>query len=125
MWGYTTLPIREGFARMQGDVGQTNRDFPIAFLGQDGLVVVNFGLLAGREATQAEIDRLADALRHAGAAPDMTITAARRQDFGRGIEAVSHQVHVDVRGAAVAAVEEVCSEWAVACADERSVDPLA
>ena len=109
---------------MQRDLDHPDADFPIAFDGPDGLVVVNFGLLAGREATQAEIDRLADALRQAGAAPDMTITAARRQDFGRGIEAVSHQVHVDVRGAPVSSVEAICSEWAVACAEERSIDPF-
>ena len=36
--------------------------FPIAF-AQDGDVIVNFGILSGREATQAEVDRLALGLR--------------------------------------------------------------
>ena len=44
-----------------------NRDeFPVAF-AEDGSVVVNFGIVSGREATQAELDRLALAFREAGA----------------------------------------------------------
>jgi hypothetical protein len=53
----------------------------IAF-AEDGSVVVNFGILCAREATQAELDRLALVLRQAGAGAEMTITAARRQDYG-------------------------------------------
>ena len=41
-------------------------ELPIVF-AEDGRVVVNFGILSGREATQAELDRLALELREAGA----------------------------------------------------------
>jgi hypothetical protein len=56
------------------------KELPIAF-AEDGSVVVNFGILSGREATQAELDRLAHVLRQAGAGAEMTITAERRQDY--------------------------------------------
>ena len=98
--------------------------FPIAFSGDDGNVVVNFGVLTGREATQAELDRLAHSLRGAGAAPEMTITACRRQDYGRAIEAVLHQVYVESLGMPVADLENLCAEWALDCAEDRTVEPL-
>jgi hypothetical protein len=99
-------------------------EFPIAFAGDDGNIVVNFGLLTGREATQAEVDRLALLLRQAGAGADMTITAARRQDYGRRFESVAHQVHVTVPGSPTPWVEAICGAWAVSCAEDRSIEPL-
>ena len=102
----------------------TNRDeFPVA-PSEDGSVVINFGILSGREATQAEVDRLALALREAGAGAEMTITAARRQDYLRGFEHVVHEVHVTVPGSPTEWVEAICSVWAESCAEERSVPPL-
>lgn len=98
-------------------------EFPVAF-AEDGRVVVNFGILSGREATQAELDRLALALRQAGAGAEMTITAERRQDYGRGFEGVVHQVHVSLAGSPPAWVEAICAAWAVSCAEDRSVEPL-
>ena len=98
-------------------------DLPIAFV-QEGDIVVNFGALTGREATQAEIDRLAHALHEAGAGPDITITAFRRQDYGDGIETVAHQVHVAAKGGDPDAVETTCRAWALECAEDRSVEPL-
>jgi hypothetical protein len=98
-------------------------EFPIAF-AEDGSVVVNFGILTGREATQAELDRLAFALRQAGAGAEMTITAARRQDYGRRFEGVVHQVHVTVSDSPSRWVEAICGEWALSCAEDRSVEPL-
>lgn len=106
----------------------TDRDgFPVAFATDDGSVVVNFGLLTGREATQAELDRLALALRQGGAGTEMTITAARRQDYGRRAETVLHQVQVSLPQSATSPaswVEAVCGEWVMSCAEDRSVDPL-
>ena len=99
-------------------------ELPIAF-ATDDTILVNFGALTGREATQAEIDRLAHALHEAGAGPDLTITASRRQDYGDGIEAVSHQVHVSASGSEPGEIETICRAWAVECAAERSVEPLA
>jgi hypothetical protein len=105
-------------------LSMTNRDeLPIVF-GEDGSVVVNFGILSGREATQAELDRLASALREAGAGAEMTITAERRQDYGRGFEGVVHQVHVTLVGSSTPSVEAICREWALNCAEDRTVEPL-
>ena len=98
-------------------------ELPIAFV-QDDAIVVNFGALTGREATQAEIDRLAHSLHEAGAGPDITITAARRQDYGEGIEVVSHQVHVSTAVGKPGDLEAICRDWAADCAADRSVEPL-
>lgn len=99
-------------------------ELPIAFL-EDGSVVVNFGILTGREATQAELDRLALGLRETGVDAEMTITAVRRQDYARGFEGVVHQVHVTLAGSAPSdAVAATCREWALDCAEDRSVEPL-
>jgi hypothetical protein len=99
-------------------------ELPIVF-AEDGSVVINFGILSGREATQAELDRLALVLREAGAGgAEMTITAARRQDYGRGFEGVVHQVQVTLAGSPTPSVEAICREWALNCAEDRSVEPL-
>ena len=101
-----------------------NRDeFPVAF-AEDGSVVVNFGIVSGREATQAELDRLALAFREAGAGAEMTITAERRQEYGHEFEGVVHQVRVTLRGSPPEWVEAICAAWASSCAEDRSVEPL-
>ena len=103
----------------------TDQHSAVTFVDDDGAIVINFGILCGREATQAEIDRLAQALNdEAGAGPDITIVAARRQDYGQGIETVTHQVHVESTGVQSALPEAVCRSWVARCADERRVDPL-
>jgi hypothetical protein len=97
---------------------------PIAF-ARHGSVIVNFGILSGREATQAELDRLADVLRRAGAGAEMTITAERRQDYAPGFEGVVHQVHVTLADSPTTRlVETICRQWALSCAEDRSVEPL-
>jgi hypothetical protein len=101
----------------------SRNELPIVF-AEDGGVVVNFGILSGREATQAELDRLALELRKAGAGAEMTITAARRQDYGPGFEGVVHQVHVTLTGSLTPSVEAICREWALNCAEDWSVEPL-
>ena len=104
-------------------VAMERNELPIAF-PEDGCVLVNFGILAGREATQAELDRLALAFRRAGAGPEMTITAERRQDYGRGFEGVIHQVRVTLGDSPTEWVEAICRAWALSCAEDRSVEPL-
>ena len=98
-------------------------ELPIVF-AEEGSVVVNFGILSGREATQAELDRLALELREGGAGAEMTITAARRQDYGPGFEGVVHQVHVVLARSPTASVERICRDWALRCAADRIVEPL-
>src|SRR3954454_602369 len=98
---------------------------PVTFVNDDGSIMINFGILCGREATQAEVDRLAQALNdEPGAGPDITIVASRRQDYGHGIETVTHQVCVEATGVLSAAPEAVCQAWVERCARERRVESL-
>ena len=87
-------------------------------------VVVNFGPLAGREATLAEVDRLARRL--VDVAGEVRAHAVRTHDMGPGSETIVHQVVVETEAPAAAAesVRSICEDWAVDCAAERSVEPL-
>jgi hypothetical protein len=86
-------------------------------------VRVNFGMLTGREATRAEIDHLAHALRRF--APSFEIVSEERHEFSADSEASLHQVVIEM-----AAVEDdvamdvvgTAERWARACFDERHVD---
>jgi hypothetical protein len=98
-------------------------EFPVTFV-EDGGVVVNFGIVSGREATQAELDRLAHVLRRSEAGAEMTITAERRQDYAPGFEGVVHQVRVTLADPHTAVVETICRQWALSCAEDRHVEPL-
>ena len=110
---------------MSSDQINTGEPLPVTFMADDGSIVINFGILCGREATQAEIDRLAQALNdQAGAGPDITIVSSRRQDYGLGIETVTHQVTVESTGVLSALPEAVCSSWVERCAAERRVESL-
>lgn len=87
-------------------------------------VRVNFGLLAGRAATPAEIDRLADLLLDEVA--DVSIVSEERHEIGHGVEASVHLVRVELPfaledGRAERIVER-CDHWARICASERHLD---
>ena len=111
--------------QMNSELMSAEGSLPVTFVGDDGAIVINFGILCGREATQAEIDRLAQALNdEAGAGPDITIVALRRQDYGPGIETVTHQVSVEATGVLSARPETVCRSWVESCANERRVESL-
>lgn len=98
---------------------------PYTFPAEDGSITINFGLLTGREATQAEIDRLARLLNtEANAGPDITIVSSRRQDYGARIETITHQVHVTVAEDPSLEVDRPCRNWVLNCADERRIPPL-
>ena len=87
-------------------------------------IVVNFGLLSGREATLAEVDRLARRL--CAALPEVRVHAVRTHDMTAASESVVHQVVVEA-GAVSGGFETlraVCETWASECAEERSLDPL-
>jgi hypothetical protein len=100
-------------------------ELPFTFSSEDGATIVNFGLITGREATQAEVDRLAQLLNsEAKAGPDITIVSTRRQDYGLGIETITHQIHVTVTGPSSPEVERQCRDWLLSCADDRRVAPL-
>lgn len=57
-------------------------------------VCVNFGVYAGREATPAEIDRLAEWLLDEVAS--VTIVAEERHEIGGAVEASVHLVRIEV-----------------------------
>lgn len=94
---------------------------PIAFLDEDGDIRVNFGMFAGRDATQAEIDELAGALLEQ--VDTVTIVAEQRTVADREMEAAVHQIRVELD-------EEddpqrpllIAERWAEACVAERSID---
>ena len=95
-------------------------------------VRVNFGMLAGREATPAEIDELAAVLLKA--APQVSIISEQRHEIGQDAEASLHQVRIEVEHAAVdddepgaldtleRALVDAAERWAVECAAARHVD---
>jgi len=87
-------------------------------------IVVNFGLLAGREATLAEVDRLARRLLED--AERVTINSNRRHEVTHAEETIVHQVLVDAKapGALASELRDRCEAWAVECADERRLEPL-
>ena len=66
----------------------------IAFVDEDGDIRVNFGMFAGRDATQAEIDELANALLEEVDA--ITIVAEQRTVADREMEASVHQIRVEL-----------------------------
>ena len=98
-------------------------ELPASFIEDDGSVVVNFGILTGREATIAEVDRLARSLSQAGGDP-IEIVAQRTHEYGGGVEAVVHQVVVRVNGVGVDEVERLSTLWVHECAADRHVAPL-
>ena len=74
---------------------------PVAFVtaheGSRLELLVNFGILTGREATQAEIDRLARTLTPT---PDrLAIAAERRHEYAEGTETVVNIVSVETDAA--------------------------
>jgi hypothetical protein len=94
-------------------------------------VRVNFGVLAGREATPAEIDELAREL--LPDLPDLTIVSERRYEFGARSEAELHQVRISVPPASLLSTGHETDDvthlivaradrWARACADRRHAD---
>ena len=87
-------------------------------------VVVNFGPLSGREATQAEVDRLARRL--LAVAADGRVHAVRTHDMGPEHETIVHQVIVEAAAGSehAEALRLICEDWAIDCAQERSLAPL-
>jgi hypothetical protein len=82
---------------------------------------VNFGILAGREATPAEIDDLGRVLLEV--VPDISIVAENHYEIGQTREAVVHLVKIELDSPPSDELEErlveAASRWAEACAAER------
>ena len=86
-------------------------------------VRVNFGMLTGREATRAEIDDLAHALR--GFAPSFQIVSEQRHEFGNDVEASLHQVVIEMTAVDDSVAMDVvgaADRWARACFEARHLD---
>jgi hypothetical protein len=100
-------------------------DTTIAFLRPaSDEIVVNFGLLSGREATLAEVDRLARRL--CELMVEVRVHAVRTHDMTRDSESIVHQVVVEAGTDAtdLETMRSVCEEWAKECAEDRSLEPL-
>jgi hypothetical protein len=101
---------------------------PIAFVADEldlGIeVVVNFGVLTGREATQAEVDRLARTIQPE--VEQLAIVSARRHEYTDTSDTVVHQVLVQATGPDGSAerIRAMCEEWAADCAADRRLDAL-
>jgi len=83
------------------------------------VVRVNFGVYAGRNATQAEIDDLARSLRDIS--DSVAIVAEERHEFGGDVEAMLRQIVVEIESEVVA--EDVIARaetWARTCIAARS-----
>lgn len=92
---------------------------------------VNFGVFAGREATPAEIDQLAEALREK--VQELSIVSEERHEFGDHSEAEVHQVRIEIPSDALPADEdefyelrgrllETAERWARECIEERHAE---
>lgn len=92
----------------------------IAFVDDDGDIRVNFGMFAGREATQAEIDDLAKSL--LDELPAVTIVAEQRTIADRETEASVHQIRIDLDGADAQRPLLLAEQWAEACVAERHAE---
>jgi hypothetical protein len=83
-------------------------------------LVVNFGVFSGREATEAEIYRLAQSLlEHLDS---VEIVSEQRYEFASDVEATVHQVYLQLPRTAEGRERELASlveAWADDCMDER------
>ena len=82
---------------------------------------VNFGVFAGRNATQAEIDDLAHSL--ASLVDSFAIVAEERHEFGGAREASLRQVVIEIREDSPATVDgvlQLTERWATDAIHSRS-----
>ena len=93
---------------------------PIAFVDEDGDIRVNFGMFAGREATQAEIDDLAHTL--LAELETVTIVAEQRTIADRGMEASVHQIRIEAPDVEPERPRLLAEQWAEACIAERHAE---
>jgi hypothetical protein len=93
----------------------------IAFVDDHGDIRVNFGMFAGRDATQAEIDDLAKTLLND--LESVTIVAEQTTIADRDMEASVHQIRIDLGdGTDPQLPLKVAAEWAEACIAERHLE---
>ena len=93
---------------------------PIAFVADDGDIRINFGIFAGRDATQAELDELAQTL--LDRAKSVTLVAENRVVADREMEASLHQIRIEPGATDPNEILLVAERWAAACIADRHAD---
>lgn len=96
-------------------VGDTQEDADLE-------LVVNFGVFSGRQATPAELERLAQELLEE--LESVEIISEQRYEFARDIEATVSRVRVEVppgNAHLTPALREIVEDWARDCIGERRV----
>jgi hypothetical protein len=89
-------------------------------------VVVNFGVFAGRDATPAELDRLAEWL--LDEVGEVSIISEERHEIDESVEASVHQVRIQVasdgqdRDELAQRILERAEYWAHLCVAERHAE---
>ena len=96
-------------------------DSTLVFAGTNGRneIVVNFGLFSGRDATPAEVERLAETL--LADVENVEIVCEQRYRFDREAEAAVYQVRVRVPPASREEFLDTVEAWARECIAERRV----
>ena len=92
----------------------------IAFLDEEGDIRINFGMFAGREATRAEIDDLAQSL--LAEVDAITIVAEQRTVADREMEASVHQIRIELSEEDPQRPLLIAEQWASACVAERHAE---
>jgi hypothetical protein len=85
-------------------------------------LVVNFGVFSGRQATPAEVERLAERLLEE--LEFVEIICEQRYEFDREVEATVYRVRVEVppgNGLLTPTLREIVEDWARDCIGERRV----
>lgn len=93
---------------------------PIVFVADDGDIRINFGVFAGRDATQAEIDELAHSL--LDELDSVTIVAEQRTVLDRDMEVSVHQIRIEPGDGDVKAIVALAAQWAEASINERHAE---
>jgi hypothetical protein len=88
-------------------------------------VSVNFGIVAGRTATPAELEELGRRL--VADAGEVSVISEQRFELGRRSEAEVHQVRIELHGSRLdeelrARVVATAERWVRACADDRHIE---
>ena len=90
---------------------------PTLVFTENGAVVCNFGIHAGREATPAEVERLGEAL--LAYAAEVEILCEQRYTFDREHRASVYQVRVRAPEGSAEALAPAIEAWARECIAER------
>jgi len=85
-------------------------------------LVVNFGIFSGREATPAEVERLAHRLLEE--LESVEIICEQRYEFDRDVEATVYRLRIKMppdAAAPAAELRDIVADWARDCISERRV----